>query len=219
VDILLLGAQGSGKGTQAEILVTELGLPHIASGDLVREAIAHGTPAGQRAKVYNDRGDLVPDEIIVAMFIERLSKPDCAKGAILDGFPRTLAQAEALDQALDPLGRVVDPVIYLKADEEVLVKRLATRYICRAHQHPYNTITNPPKQEGICDIDGSELYQREDDTEAAVRRRLAIFFRETIKLIDYYKNHPRHASRVIEINAEQAINAVTRDILQELKNV
>jgi adenylate kinase len=216
VDILLLGAQGSGKGTQAEILVTKLGLPHIASGDLLREAIAQRTAIGQKAQVYYDRGDLVPDEIMVAMFIERLAAPDCAKGAILDGFPRTLAQAEALDQALASLKRAVNPVIYLKADPEVLVKRLATRYICRAQQHPYNLISNPPKRPGICDIDGSELYQRSDDTEAAVRRRLEIFFSETIKLINHYQHGSRQHSKVIEINAEQAINDVTRSILQAL---
>jgi adenylate kinase len=212
VDILLLGAQGSGKGTQAEILSARLNLPHIASGDLLREAIAHGTPVGQKAQVYYNRGDLVPDEIMVAMFIERLAEPDGAGGAILDGFPRTLAQAEALDGALALLKRAVNPVIYLKAEAEVLVKRLATRYICRAQQHPYNLISNPPKQPGICDIDGSELYQRSDDTEAAVRRRLEIFFSETIKLVDYYQQR----SRVIEVDAEQSINDVTRSILQAL---
>lgn len=216
MDILLLGAQGSGKGTQAEILSAKLGIPHIASGDLLREVIAQQTPVGQKAKVYYDRGDLVPDEIMVAMFMERLSEPDSARGAILDGFPRTLAQAQALDTALVPLKRAVDPVIYLKADPEVLVKRLATRYICRAQQHPYNLISNPPRRPGICDIDGSELYQRSDDTEAAVRRRLEIFFSETIKLIDYYSNNSNHRSRVIEIDAEQSINDVTRSILQAL---
>ncbi len=216
VDILLLGAQGSGKGTQAEILSAKLGIPHIASGDLLREVIARGTPVGQRARVYYDRGDLVPDDIMVAMFMERLAEPESAAGAILDGFPRTLAQAEALDTALAQLHRAVNPVIYLKADPEVLVKRLATRYICREQQHPYNLVSNPPKRPGICDIDGSELYQRSDDTESAVRRRLEIFFSETIKLIDYYRNNSHHRSRVIEIDAEQSINDVTRSILQAL---
>jgi adenylate kinase len=211
VDILLLGAQGSGKGTQADILAAKLGTPHVASGDLLRDAINQDTPTGKQAKVYYDRGELVPDAIMVAMFLERLAEPDCANGVILDGFPRTLAQAEALDQALASVGRSVGRVIYLKADPNVLVQRLANRYICRARQHPYNLITNPPKRPGICDIDSSELYQRSDDTEEAVRRRLAIFFNETIKLLDYYGE-----GKVREVNAEQSIQDVTRSILQVL---
>jgi adenylate kinase len=212
VDILLVGAQGSGKGTQADILAAKLGLPHVASGDLLREAIAQQTPVGKQAKVYYDRGDLVPDEIMVAMFLERLAKPDCAAGVLLDGFPRTLAQAQALDRALASVKRRVNPVIYLKADPEVLVKRLATRYICRAQQHPYNLVSNPPKKPGVCDIDGSPLYQRSDDTEAAVRRRLEIFFNETILLLDHYA----YSSKLLEIDAEQPISEVTESILRKL---
>ncbi|HEY7348830.1 MAG TPA: adenylate kinase [Ktedonobacterales bacterium] len=212
MDILLLGAQGSGKGTQADALEAKLGIPHVASGDLLRAVISQNTPVGQSARSYYDRGDLVPDEIMVAMFLERLEEPDCAKGVILDGFPRTIAQAEELDKALAALRRGVDHVIYLKADPNVLVKRLANRYICRAHQHPYNLVTNPPKRPGICDIDGSELYQRSDDTEGAVRRRLEIFYSETVRLLDYYGAQ----GKVREIDAEQPIQAVTRDILQAL---
>jgi len=212
VDILLVGAQGSGKGTQADILAPKLGSPHVASGDLLRAAISQRTPAGQKAQTFYDRGDLVPDEIMVVMILERLAELDCTNGVILDGFPRTIAQAEALDRALVPLGRSVDHVIYLKADPNVLVKRLANRYICRAHQHPYNLVTNPPRLPGICDIDGSELYQRSDDTEEAVRRRLEIFFNETIKLLDYYDAH----GKVREVNADQPISTVTWAILQAL---
>jgi adenylate kinase len=212
VDILLLGPQGSGKGTQADILAAKLGIPHVASGDLLRAAISHNTSAGQQAREFYDRGELVPDGIMVAMFLERLAEPDCARGVILDGFPRTIAQAEALDKALAPVGRRVDHVIYLKADSQVLVKRLANRYICRANQHPYNLVTNPPKRPGICDIDGSELYQRSDDTEEAVRRRLEIFYSETVRLLDYYGAQ----GKVREINAEQPIQNVTSDILQAL---
>ncbi len=212
LDILFLGAQGSGKGTQADILASRLGIPHVASGDLLRTAIEQDTPAGKQARVYYDRGELVPDTIMVAMFLERLAQADSARGAILDGFPRTLAQAEALDQALSSVGREVDHVMYLKADPNVLVKRLANRYICRAHQHPYNLITNPPKRPGICDIDGSELYQRSDDTEEAVRRRLEIFFQETLKLLDYYGKK----GKVREIDAEQPIPEVTESILRAL---
>ncbi len=213
MDILLLGAQGSGKGTQADLLAEKLRLPHVASGDLLRAAISYDTPAGQKARPYYDRGELVPDEIMVAMFLERLAQPDCARGVILDGFPRTIAQAEALDKALASFGREVEHVIYLNADPAVLVKRLANRYICREQQHPYNLVTNPPKRPGICDIDGSKLYQRSDDTEEAVRRRLEIFRSETVKLLDYYGAQ----GKVREINAEQPIQDVTRDILRALK--
>ncbi len=212
MDILLLGAQGSGKGTQADSLSAKLTIPHVSSGDLLRVVISRNTVVGQKARPYYDRGDLVPDEIMIAMFLGRLSEPDCARGAILDGFPRTVAQAEELDKALAPLDRRVDHVIYLKADPAVLVKRLANRYICRANQHSYNLVTNPPKRPGICDIDGSELYQRSDDTEEAVRRRLDIFYNQTVKLLDYYGER----GRVREINAEQPVQDVTRDILRAL---
>lgn len=212
MDILLLGAQGSGKGTQADILAAKLGIPHVASGDLLRSVIGKNTPAGQKARPFYDRGDLVPDEIMIAMFLERLAEADCARGVILDGFPRTVVQAETLDKALAPLGRGVDHVIYLKADPAVLIKRLANRYICRANQHPYNLVTNPPKRPGICDIDGSELYQRSDDTEEAVRRRLEIFYTETVRLLAYYGEQ----KKVREVDAEQPIPDVTRDILRAL---
>lgn len=212
MDILFVGPQGAGKGTQADILTAKLGMPHIASGDLLRAVIERQTAVGQQAKPYYDRGDLVPDSIMVEMFLQRLAEPDSVKGAILDGFPRTIAQARALDEALAPLHRAIDQVIYLKADPNVLVRRLANRYICRAQQHPYNLITNPPKQPGICDIDGSPLYQRSDDTEEAVRRRLEIFFDETIKLLDYYGAK----GKVREIDAEQPIPAVTAAILRAL---
>lgn len=213
MDILLLGAQGSGKGTQADVLSAKLGMPHVSSGELLRVVISRNTVVGQQARVYYDRGDLVPDEIMIAMFLGRLAEPDCARGVILDGFPRTVAQAEELDKALAPLGRSVDHVVYLKADPAVLVKRLANRYICRANQHSYNLVTNPPKRPGICDIDGSELYQRSDDTEEAVRRRLEIFYSQTVKLLDYYGAK----GRVREVNAEQSVQDVTRSILQALE--
>lgn len=212
MDILFVGPQGAGKGTQADILSAKLGMPHISSGDLLRAVIEHQTVVGQRAKPYYDRGDLVPDSIMVEMFLQRLADHDSVRGAILDGFPRTIAQARALDDALAPFHRTIDYVISLKADPNVLVKRLANRYICRAQQHPYNLITNPPKQPGICDIDGSPLYQRSDDTEEAVRRRLEIFFGETIKLLDYYGAK----GKVREIDAEQPIPAVTAAILRAL---
>lgn len=212
MDILLVGAQGSGKGTQADILEAKLGIPHVASGDLLRVAISNHTPAGHQAQPYYDRGELVPDEIMIAMFLERLAEPDCANGVILDGFPRTIAQAEELDSALAKSGRGVDHVIYLKADRAVLLERLANRYICRENQHPYNLVTNPPKRPGICDIDGSELYQRSDDTAEAVRRRLDIFDNQTVKLLEYYGPQ----GKVREINADQPIEDVSRDILRAL---
>lgn len=212
-EILFLGAQGSGKGTQADILASKIGIPHISSGDLIRVAIHTHTPIGEKARSYYDRGELVPDEIIVAMLLGRLTESDCTGGFILDGFPRTLTQAQSLDKALAAHGRGLNQIVYLKADPTVLVKRISNRYICRAQQHPYNIVTNPPKIKGICDIDGSELYQRSDDAEEAVKHRMEIFFSETIKLISYYKKH----IRVHEVNGEQPIPDVSKDILGALK--
>jgi adenylate kinase len=212
MDIIFIGAQGSGKGTQAEILAQQLGVRHIASGDLFREAMHTETPLGVRARSYISRGELVPDEVTVAMILDRISQDDCRAGAILDGFPRTVAQAIALDQALAEHGRTVDRVIYLKVSRDTLLQRLSGRFICRAHQHVYNIVSNPPKRPGICDIDGSPLYQRDDDRGEAVQKRLGIFFNETIRLLDYYNQ----AGKVLEIDGERPIEIVSASILQAL---
>jgi len=213
VNIILIGAQGSGKGTQADILEQTLGVHHVASGDLFRKAFDDKTELGIRAKEYIDRGELVPDDITVAMVLGRLKEPDCAKGAILDGFPRTIAQAEALDKGLQEAGKQIDLAIYLEVLPEELLKRLSGRYICRANQHVYNIYTNPPKAPGVCDIDGSELYQRSDDTGEAVQRRLDIFFSETIHLLDYYEEQHKLAM----VNGNQSIEQVQTELLDVIK--
>jgi adenylate kinase len=204
VNIILIGAQGSGKGTQAEKLTQALGLCHVASGDLFRKAIDAKTELGLKAKKYVDRGELVPDDLTVEMVLRRIKEPDCANGVLLDGFPRTIAQAQALEKGLKDLGKQIDVVVYLKVPREELVKRLSGRYICRANQHVYNIGTNPPKVPGKCDIDGSPLYQRSDDTSEAVEKRLDIFFNETIRLLDFYG--ARH--KVVEVDGNQSIDQV-----------
>src|SRR2546422_9380114 len=210
MDLLLIGAQGSGKGTQAEMLSKAFGIPHVASGDLFRKAFDEKTELGIKAKAYLDRGELVPDEITVAMVFSRLQEPDCAQGVLLDGFPRTVAQARALDEGLQRLGKQIDLAIYLKVPREELLKRLAGRYICKANQHVYNIHTHPPKVPGICDLDGSELYQRPDDRGEAVEKRLNIFFSETILLLDYYEKQHKLA----EVDGNQSIDQVQKALLE-----
>ncbi len=213
MNIILIGAQGSGKGTQAEKLCQVLNIQHVASGDLFRKAIDEKTELGLKAKAYLDRGELVPDEITVAMILKRIEEPDCANGVLLDGFPRTIAQARALDAGLQGVGRHIDLAVFLDVPREELLKRLSGRYICRAYGHVYNIYTNPPKVPGICDIDGSELYQRSDDTGEAVQRRLDIFFSETIQLLDYYGSQ----HKLVEVNGNQSIEQVEADILSKIR--
>jgi len=213
VNIVLIGAQGSGKGTQAEKLAEALGIRHIASGDLFREAIAAKTELGMKAKVYVDRGELVPDDITVAMVLGRIQEPDCAQGVLLDGFPRTIAQAKALDEGLEALGKRIDLAIYLKVPREELLRRLSGRYICRANQHVYNIYSNPPKVAGVCDLDGSELYQRSDDRGEAIQKRLDIFFNETLLLLNYYG----HQHKLIEVDGNQSIDEVQAALLSGIK--
>lgn len=213
MEIILIGAQGSGKGTQAEMLAQALGIPHVASGDLFRKEIEEKTGTGLKAREYLDRGELVPDDVTIAMVLNRLKQPDCEPGVLLDGFPRTIAQAEALDKSLPELGRQVNAVVYLNVPREELLQRLAGRYICRAHQHVYNIYTRPPREPGICDLDGSELYQRSDDVGEAVQRRLDIFFNQTIRLLDYY----RQQGKVIEVNGNQAIDKVHHALVDSVR--
>jgi len=214
VYIILVGAQGSGKGTQAELLSQTLGVPHIASGDLFRKAIDEKTELGIKAKVYIDRGELVPDDLTVTMVVKRLEEPDCSRGVLFDGFPRTVAQAEVLDKGLQAVGKQIDLAIYLQVPREELLKRLSGRYICRAKQHVYNINTHMPKVAGVCDIDGSELYQRSDDTGEAVQKRLDIFFNETIRLLDYYGNQ----KKLVEVDGNQDINKVQQSLLSVIRS-
>jgi len=213
VYIILLGAQGSGKGTQAELLSQTLGVPHIASGDLFRKAIDEKTEFGIKAKAYIDRGELVPDDLTVTMVVKRLEEPDCSQGVLFDGFPRTVAQAEVLDKGLQEVGKQIDLAIYLQVLREELLKRLSGRYICRAKQHVYNINTHPPKVAGVCDIDGSELYQRSDDTGEAVQKRLDIFFNETIRLLDYYGKQ----NKLEEVDGNQDIDKVQQSLLSVIQ--
>jgi adenylate kinase len=213
VYIILIGAQGSGKGTQAELLTKALGVPHVASGDLFRKAIDEHTELGMKAKVYIDRGELVPDDLTVEMVLDRLAQPDCAQGVLFDGFPRTVKQAQVLDRGLQGVGKQIDLAIYLKVPREALLERLSGRYICRANQHVYNIRTHPPRVPGVCDLDGSELYQRSDDTGEALERRLDIFFNETIKLLDYYDSQ----DKLIEVNGDQDIDQVQASLLQAIR--
>jgi adenylate kinase len=211
MDLLLIGAQGSGKGTQAEKLSQALGIPHIASGDLFRNAFDEKTELGIQAKAYMDRGELVPDNLTIPMVLNRIEEPDCVRGVLLDGFPRTISQAQALDKGLR-VGRQIDLAIYLNVPRAELLSRLSGRYICRVNQHVYNIHANPPKVPGVCNFDGSELYQRSDDTEEAVQKRLGIFFNETIYLLDYYGNQ----QKLREVNGNVPIDQMQRMLLNEI---
>ena len=213
MNIILVGAQGSGKGTQAERLSQSLGIRHVASGDLFRKAIGEGTELGKKAKGYLDRGELVPDDLTVAMVLDRIKELDCAQGVLLDGFPRTIAQAQALDNGLQQVSRKINLAVYLDVPREELLSRLSGRYICRARQHVYNIRSNPPKVPGVCDIDGSELYQRSDDTGEAVQKRLNIFFNETIHLLDYYGQQ----HKLVKINGNQSIDQVQATLVEQIK--
>ncbi len=211
--IIFLGAPGAGKGTQAAITAKELNLIHIASGDLFRKAIEQGTKIAMQAKYYMEKGKLVPDEITIQMVLERMSATDCESGAILDGFPRNLKQAKALDRALAEQAKAVDKVVYIKISEEELTRRLSGRWICRNCQTPYNSTDSPPEIWGKCDRCGGELYQRSDDTPSIVKERLKVYFAETAPLIDYYTQ----PGKLLEIDGEVEINEISERIALALR--
>lgn len=211
--IVILGPPGVGKGTQAKILSEKTGLAHISSGDLFRENLKNQTELGKLAQTYMTKGELVPDDVTVAMVKDRLTRPDCKAGAILDGFPRTPAQAEALETMLQAFDGQVDSVPFITAGEDVLVERLTGRWTCRAEGHVFNAKTNPPKTAGKCDFDSSELYQRDDDQEETVKNRIQVYLNQTAPLIFYYRNH----GKLVEIDGTQAIDQVTADLLAALK--
>lgn len=210
--IILLGAPGAGKGTQADTLVRELKLVHVASGDLFRQALGQGTELGLKAKSYMEKGMLVPDEVTIQMVLERLSTPDCESGVILDGFPRNLNQAEALDKALAERGKAIDRVVYIKVSEDELVRRLSGRWICRDCQMPYHATDSPPRVWGKCDKCGGELYQRADDIPETVKERLGVYFAETAPLIDYYTR----AGKLLEVEGKGGAARVGSRILSAL---
>ncbi len=213
MNLVLLGAPGSGKGTQADTISHEFKVQHVASGDLFRAEAAKGTELGKLAKSFMDKGLLVPDEVTIKMILGRLSAGDCRDGFLLDGFPRTLDQAVALDKALDQNGKKIDWSIYINVSNEELLKRLSGRWICRNCQTPYHMQNSPPRHAGKCDKCGGELYQRDDDKIETARRRLDVYFKQTTPLIEYYGN----ARRLVEINGEQSIEVVGQEILTKLK--
>jgi adenylate kinase len=188
MNIVLLGAAGAGKGTQAEKLVDQYGTTHISTGDIFRKNVKEGTPLGLEAKSYMDEGDLVPDEVVVAMVKDRLAEPDCADGFMLDGFPRTLPQAEALSGALDEMGKGLDAVIAIEVPRDVLMGRLTSRRQCRECGKIYNTMGEMPAQDGVCDACGGEVYQRDDDTVEAATKRLDDYDAVTSQLVPYYSD-------------------------------
>lgn len=210
--IILLGAPGAGKGTQAVMLAENLKLVQVASGDLFRQALRDETELGLKAKAYMDKGQLVPDEITIQMVLERLAAPDCTDGAILDGFPRNLAQAKALDKALAEQSKFIDKVVYIAVSERELLKRLSGRWICRQCQAPYHEVDSPPKVAGKCDRCGGELYQRADDNTETIKQRLKVYFAETSPLIDYYTG----SGKLLEIDGEGSAAAVNKRIVAAL---
>jgi adenylate kinase len=211
--IVLLGPPGVGKGTQAKILAEHLKLAHISSGDLFRENLKGQTELGRLAQTFMNKGELVPDDVTIAMIRERINRPDCKAGAILDGFPRTTAQADALEKMLKEFGGKVDKVPYVTAPEKVLVERLSGRWTCRAQGHVYHDKNNPPKQATVCDIDGSELYQRDDDKSETVVRRIQVYLEQTAPLITYYRSR----GTLVEIDGTQNIEKVTKAFMSALK--
>lgn len=212
MNVILLGAPGAGKGTQAAALRARLDVPHVSTGDLFRENVGKGTELGLLAKSYMDKGDLVPDDVTIRMVADRLGQPDCARGVLLDGFPRTVDQARALDGILSDLTRKLDRVLYLNVRDEELIKRLSARWICRSCHTPYNTLSKPAKVPGICDLDGGALYQRSDDTAEAAENRIRVFHTETAPLIDFYQAR----GLLSEVDGQQPPEPVLADMLKAL---
>jgi adenylate kinase len=211
--IVLLGPPGAGKGTQAAVVAKKMDLMHISSGNIFRENIDNRTALGLRAQEYINSGQLVPDDLTIAMIRERLSMPDCRQGAILDGFPRTVAQAEELDKLLEEMNGKIESVPFIDVPEDVLIERLSDRWICESEKHVYHLKFNLPLTQGKCDVDGSPLHQRKDDARETVEKRIHEYNEKTAPLIDYY----RKAGKLIEIDGKKEINQVTKDILNKIE--
>ena len=188
LNLILLGPPGAGKGTQAARLTEDFHLPYIATGDMLRGAVKEGTPLGKQAKQYMDRGDLVPDDVIIRMILDCMESPDCADGLLLDGYPRNVEQAEALENAMKDKGRGVTATILMEVPDEEVIKRISGRRLCQKNGHVYNVFSDPPKHDDVCDQDGSRLVQREDDAEDVVRKRLSVYHEQTAPLIEYYED-------------------------------
>lgn len=211
--IILLGPPASGKGTQAARLEDKLEIPHVASGDLFRYNLKNETELGLKAKTYMDKGELVPDDVTIAMVLDRLSREDCDDGALLDGFPRTIPQAEALDEALAEKGESIDLVLNIQVPEDVLIKRVTGRRLCRQCGASYHLEYKPPEEPGVCDKCGGELYQRDDDTEETARKRLEVYREQTQPLVDYYSDK----DLLVNIDGDQSIDEVTESLLDAIE--
>lgn len=210
---VLIGPPGAGKGTQAKIIAEKYGLVHISSGDLFRENLKHETELGKLAQGFMTRGELVPDDVTIGMVRERISRPDCQKGALLDGFPRTPAQADALSEMLKEFNSKVELVPLIDVPVQVLIERLSGRWSCRAQGHVFHEKFNPPQKSGICDIDGSELYQREDDQKNTVERRIKVYTEQTAPLIEYYSSR----SLLVTVDGTKPIEEVTNELLAAIE--
>lgn len=213
--IILLGPPGAGKGTQAGLISESFGLPHISSGNIFRENIKGQTELGKLAEGYLQRGELVPDDVTISMIRERLLREDCVNGALLDGFPRTEAQAKSLDEMLAGIGGKIVAVPYIKVAEDVLINRLSGRWTCRESGHVFHEKHNPAKQAGVCDFDGSELYQRDDDKAETVRNRIQVYLAQTKPLIDYYTQQ----GLLMEVDGNQSIEKVSQELVTALAAV
>lgn len=212
LNLILMGLPGAGKGTQAEKIVEKYNIPHISTGDMFRLAIKEGTELGKEAKSYMDKGELVPDEVTIGIVRERLSKPDCEKGFLLDGFPRTIAQAEALENLLNDMDESLDYVLHIDVPQDQLVERLTGRRICPTCGATYHVVFNPPKEEGKCDHDGSELIQREDDQPETVKKRLEVNVEQTQPLLHFYQDK----GYLVSFEGDKDINEVFKDIDKKL---
>lgn len=215
MNIILMGLPGAGKGTQASEIVKKYPIPHISTGDMFRKAIKEETDLGKEAKSYMDRGELVPDEVTIGIVRERLAEEDAKKGFLLDGFPRTVEQADALNEILSDLNRKVDAVINIEVAEEELMNRLTGRRICEVCGTTYHLVFNPPKVEGVCDLDGGKLYQREDDNPETVANRLSVNVKQTKPLLDFYENQ----DVLKNIDGSRQIDNVTEDVIQILESL
>jgi adenylate kinase len=210
--IVFIGPPGVGKGTQAELVAERTGLPHISSGDLFRENIKNQTQLGKEAQSYMTKGELVPDSITISMVHDRLKNEDCANGALLDGFPRTPKQADELEAILETLDGKVDFVPFIFAQDQVLIDRLSGRLVCRENGHVFHVKNNPPKTDGVCDFDGSELYTRDDDQVETIKHRIQVYLDQTMPLIEYYRNK----NILVDIDGSREIETVTEDILKAI---
>ncbi len=213
--VVFLGAPGAGKGTQAAVLAEKLGLVHIATGDVLRDAVRRETELGKQAKGFMEGGELVPDSLVVNVVVDRLAQEDAAKGAVLDGFPRNVAQARALDEALVARGKAVDVTVYLEVPEQALMTRLGGRWECSSCRTPYHEVAKPPKRAGVCDQCGGALTQRADDRPDTIKRRLQVYFEQTAPLLEYY----RDSGVLAKVDGEQPIPKVTEQVLSVVRRV